>query len=192
MPPSRVMKRSGQSRAIAIGDDTSVSSPSIVIRPTRADEPEAVRLLADYGAELVARGRPYSPVDPPPGAAGASWVEVHEMEPPGGAFLLLFESEEPVACGGLRTLDAAVGLGEIKRMYVVPGARRRGHARRLLGALEDAACGAGLTRLRLDTNAQQPEALELYRACDYTEIADYNGSPTATHWFEKEIQVRGD
>ena len=43
--------------------------------------------VADYGAELVARGRPYSPVDPPPGAAGASWVEVHEMEPPGGAFL---------------------------------------------------------------------------------------------------------
>jgi GNAT superfamily N-acetyltransferase len=162
-----------------------VSSPSIAIRPTRADEPAAVQLLADYGAELVARGRPYSPVDPPPGAAGASWVEVHEMEPPGGAFLLLWEGAEPVACGGLRTL--APGLGEIKRMYVVPGARRRGHARRLLGALEDAASEAGLTRLRLDTNAQQPEALLLYAACGYAEIADYNGSPTATHWFEKAL-----
>ena len=62
------------------------------------------------------------------------------MEPPGGAFLLLREGDEPVACGGLRTLDAAAGSGEIKRMYVVPAARRRGHARRLLGALEDAAC----------------------------------------------------
>jgi GNAT superfamily N-acetyltransferase len=164
-----------------------VSSPSIVIRPTRADEPEAVRLLADYGAELVARGRPYSPIDPPPGAAGASWVEVHEMEPPGGAFLLLYEGEQPVACGGLRTLDAAAGLGEIKRMYVVPAARRRGHARRLLDALESTARDAGLTRLRLDTNAQQPEALELYRACGYAEIADYNGSRTATHWFEKRL-----
>jgi GNAT superfamily N-acetyltransferase len=164
-----------------------VSSPSIAIRPTRADEPAAVRLLADYGAELVARGRPYSPVDPPPGAAGASWVETHELEPPGGAFLLVWEGEEPVACGGLRTLDATARLGEIKRMYVVPAARRRGHARRLLGALEDAARDAGLTRLRLDTNAQQPEALLLYEATGYAEIADYNASPTATHWFEKRL-----
>jgi GNAT superfamily N-acetyltransferase len=166
-----------------------VSSPSIAIRSTRADAPEAVRLLADYGAELVARGRPFSPVDPPPGAAGASWVEVHEMEPPGGAFLLLEEHGAPVACGGLRTLDAAAGLGEIKRMYVVPAARRRGHARRLLAALEDAAREIGLTRVRLDTNAQQPEALLLYEATGYAEIADYNGSPTATHWFEKRLSA---
>ncbi len=164
-----------------------MSSPSIAIRRTRADAPEAARLLADYGAELVARGRPFSPVDPPPGAAGASWVEVHEMEPPGGAFLLLCEGGEPVACGGLRTLDAAAGLGEVKRMYVVPAARRRGHARRLLGALENTAHNVGLTRLRLDTNAQQPEALLLYAACGYAEIADYNGSRTATHWFEKDL-----
>jgi GNAT superfamily N-acetyltransferase len=164
-----------------------VSSPSIVIRRVRADAPEAAALLADYGAELVARGRPWSPLDPPPGAAGASWVEVHEMEPPGGAFLLLSDDGEAVACGGLRTLDADDGLGEIKRMYVVPAARRRGHARRLLAALEDAAREAGLRRLRLDTNAQQPEALELYAATGYAEIADYNGSPTATHWFEKRL-----
>ncbi len=162
-----------------------MSSPSIVIRSTRADAPEAVRLLADYGAELVARGRPWSPLDPPPGAAGASWVEVHEMEAPGGAFLVLEERDEAVACGGLRTLSGE--LGEIKRMYVVPAARRRGHARRLLAALEEAAREAGLARLRLDTNAQQPEALELYAACGYAEIADYNGSPTATHWFEKRL-----
>jgi len=133
----------------------------------------------------LARGRPYSPVDPPPGAAGASWVEVHEMEPPGGAFLLLFEGSEPVACGGLRTLGP--GLGEIKRMYVVPAARRRGHARRLLGALELAAREIGLGRLRLDTNAQQPEALRLYEVTGYAEIPDYNGSATATHWFEKAL-----
>lgn len=163
-----------------------------MIRRVRADAPEAAALLADYGAELLARGRPWSPLDPPPGAAGASWVEVHEMEPPGGAFLLLEESGTAVACGGLRTLDAAARLGEVKRMYVVPGARRRGHARRLLEALEEAALAAGLTRLRLDTNAQQPEALELYAACGYAEIADYNGSATATHWFEKRLDDRLD
>lgn len=170
-----------------IGDDTNVSAPPITIRESRADAPEAAALLEQYGAELVARGRPWSPLDPPPGAAGASWVEVHEMEPPGGAFLLICEGDRPVGCGGLRTLDADAGIGEIKRMFVIPEARRRGHARRLLAALEDAARRIGLRTVRLDTNAQQPEALRLYAATGYTEIPDYNGSPTATHWFEKRL-----
>ncbi|HEX4805108.1 MAG TPA: GNAT family N-acetyltransferase [Conexibacter sp.] len=159
-----------------------MSSPPIVIRRTSADAPEAAGLLADYEAELLARGRPFSPLDPPAGSGGTR-VEVHEMEPPGGTFLVALEDGAPVACGGLRTL--AAGVGEVKRMYVAPRARRRGHARRLLAELEACARELGHRRLRLDTNAAQPEALELYAACGYAEIADYNGSPTATHWFEK-------
>jgi len=161
-----------------------VSTPSIAIRRTSADAPEAAGLLAAYNAELLARGRPFSPLDPPAGS-GATRVEVHEMQPPGGTFLVASEDDVPVACGGLRTL--APGLGEVKRMYVAPGARRRGYARRLLAALEDAARELSHARIRLDTNAAQPEALELYAACGYVEIADYNGSPTATHWFEKAL-----
>jgi len=161
-----------------------VSTPSIAIRRTSADAPEAVGLLADYNAELLARGRPFSPLDPPAGSGGTR-VEVHEMEPPGGTFLVASEGDVLVACGGLRTL--APGLGEVKRMYVAPAARRRGHARRLLAALEECARELGHERLRLDTNAAQPEALELYAACGYAEIPDYNGSPTATHWFEKRL-----
>jgi len=155
-----------------------------VIRRVSPDAPEAARLLREYEAELMARGRPFSPLDPPAGSGGKR-VEVHEMEPPGGTFLVAAEDGTPVACGGLRTL--APGLGEIKRMYVAPGARRQGHARRLLAELE--ACGRelGHARLRLDTNAAQPEALELYAATGYAETSDYNGSPTATHWFEKRL-----
>jgi GNAT superfamily N-acetyltransferase len=166
-----------------------VSSPPIAIRRTSPDAPHATRLLADYNAELLARGRPFSPLDPPAGSGGRR-VEVHEMEPPGGTFLVAVEDEEPVACGGLRTL--APGLGEIKRMYVAPSARRRGHARRLLAELEACARELGHERVRLDTNAAQPEALLLYEASGYAEIADYNSSPTATHWFEKNLQHRGD
>ena len=161
-----------------------MSSPPIAIRRTSPDAPQAARLLADYNAELLARGRPFSPLDPPAGSGGRR-VEVHEMEPPGGTFLVAVEDGEPVACGGLRTL--APGLGEIKRMYVVPGARRRGHARRLLVELEACARELGHERVRLDTNAAQPEALELYETTGYVEIGDYNGSPTATHWFEKRL-----
>jgi GNAT superfamily N-acetyltransferase len=164
-----------------------VSSPPITIRRVSPDAPDAARLLADYNAELLARGRPFSPLDPPAGSGGRR-VEVHEMEPPGGTFLVALEDEVPVACGGLRTLDAAARIGEIKRMYVAPGARRRGHARRLLAELEACARELGHARLRLDTNAAQPEALQLYAATGYVEIGDYNGSPTATHWFEKDLR----
>jgi len=161
-----------------------VSSPPIAIRRVSADAPEAAQLLREYEAELMARGRPFSPLDPPAGSGGKR-VEVHEMEPPGGTFLVAAEDGVPVACGGLRTL--APGLGEIKRMYVAPHARRQGHARRLLAELEACARELGHERLRLDTNAAQPEALELYEATGYAEIPDYNGSPTATHWFEKRL-----
>jgi GNAT superfamily N-acetyltransferase len=168
-----------------IGDDTSVSSPSIVVRAVPAHGPEATRLLAEYAAERVARGRPYSPLERPPSGPMDSWVELHEMEPPGGAFLLVEEDGVAVACGGVRTLGP--GLGEIKRMFVVPSERRRGHGRRLLAALEDAARALGHSRVRLDTSADLPEAVALYEACGYVEIPDYNGSRTANHWFEKRL-----
>jgi GNAT superfamily N-acetyltransferase len=150
--------------------------------------PEAARLLADYGAELVARGRPYSPLERPAGERPASWVDAHELEPPRGAFLVAFDGDAAVACGGVRTL--APGLGEVKRMYVVPTARRRGIARRLLSSLEELAATLGHERVRLDTSAVQPEALALYHACGYVEIGDYNGNAFATHWFEKRLGNR--
>lgn len=157
----------------------------IRIRRASPGSPEASRLLRAYGAELVGRGRPYSPIDPPAGTRLASFVEPHELEPPGGAFLLAEERGVAVACGGVRTL--APGLGEVKRMYVVRPARRRGIARRILGELETLARELGHARVRLDTSAVQPEALALYHATGYVEIADYNGNPFATHWFEKRL-----
>jgi GNAT superfamily N-acetyltransferase len=168
-----------------IGDDTNVQTSPIRIRRASPDAPEATRLLRAYGAELVGRGRPFSPVEPPAGKRPASWVEPHELEPPGGVFLLAEDRGVAVACGGVRTV--APGLGEVKRMYVVPGARRRGIARRMLGELELHAAALGLARVRLDTSAVQPEAVALYHATGYVEIADYNGNPFATHWFEKTL-----
>ncbi|MBB4664628.1 GNAT family N-acetyltransferase [Conexibacter arvalis] len=161
----------------------------IRFRRTSPDTPEAVRLLRAYGAELVGRGRPFSPVEPPAGRRPGIWVEPHELEPPGGAFLLAEDRGVAVACGGLRTL--APGLGEVKRMYVVPGARRRGIARTILFELERIARELGHGRVRLDTNAVQPEAVALYHATGYREIADYNGNPFATHWFEKDLNAAG-
>ena len=42
-------------------------------------------------------------------------------------------------------------------------------------------------RTRLDTGANQPVALTLFRAAGYRETLDYNGNPYATYWMEKRL-----
>jgi GNAT superfamily N-acetyltransferase len=107
-----------------------------------------------------------------------------DLEPAaGGAFVVGWEDGRPVAGGGLTRMGP--GVAEIKRMYVVPDARRRGHARRLLAALEDAARGLGHERVRLDTGARQPHARALYESAGFRPIPDYNDNPKAAYWGEK-------
>ena len=89
-------------------------------------------------------------------------------------------------CGGA-VKRLADDLCEIKRMYVVPQARSRGHARRLLYALEDAARELGYRRVRLDTGRLQPHARALYESEGYRSIPDYNHNPYASFWGEKEL-----
>jgi len=82
-----------------------------------------------------------------------------------------------VACGGLRLVAADVG--ELKRMYVVPTARRRGIARALLHHLEDGARLLGASRLRLETGLNQPEAIALYESAGYQPTEPFG--PYAEH-----------
>jgi GNAT superfamily N-acetyltransferase len=56
---------------------------------------------------------------------------------------------------------------ELRRMYVDPGLRRRGVARRMLAAAEAEAARRGATRLELSTSELQSEALALYRGAGY-------------------------
>jgi len=67
-------------------------------------------------------------------------------------------------------------MGEIKRMYVAPSARRRGVGRALLAGLEEAARDLGWTVLRLETGLRQPEAIALYEESGYRRIPDFG------HW----------
>jgi GNAT superfamily N-acetyltransferase len=148
----------------------------------RAADPAAdpgARLLAEMVAEIESI---YGPSNTSmPGFA----VGPEQFSPPAGAFRVIWEDGVAVACGGLKGVDPTTG--EIKRMYVVPAARSRGLARRLLGALEDAARSLGYTRVRLDTGARQPHALALYAGAGYRAIPHFNDNPFAAHWFEKAL-----
>jgi GNAT superfamily N-acetyltransferase len=116
------------------------------------------------------------------GSRDVSDLAVAEFAPPQGIFLVGRDDGALVACGGLRLVAADVG--ELKRMYVVPAARRRGIARALLQRLEDEARLLGATRLRLETGLSQPEAIALYESAGYlpTEpFGPYAGNALARH-----------
>ncbi len=77
----------------------------------------------------------------------------------------------PLGCGALRFLGD--GAAEVKRMYVVPAARRRGVSRAVLARLEEAARSRGWTTLRLETGPLQTAATGLYRSVGYRPIAAF-------------------
>ena len=108
-----------------------------------------------------------------------------EMGPPSGTFLVGYRDGEAVCGGGIKRLPD--GACEIKRMYVVPAARRQGVARALLRALEDAARGLSYDIARLDTGPRQPHAQGLYEAEGYLAVPNFNGNPVATFFGEKRL-----
>lgn len=152
--------------------------PRLEARREPASGPVASALVAAMVAEMQ---QLYGRFD----ALGGPAATPEQMGPPDGAFVVISEDGRPVAGGGVKRLTPRVA--EIKRMYVVPGARSRGHARRLLAALEDAARDLGYAVVRLDTGARQPHARALYESAGYRSIKDYNGNVHAAYWGEKTL-----
>jgi GNAT superfamily N-acetyltransferase len=100
------------------------------------------------------------------------------LHPPDGAFFLGYVDGVPVAMGGWRRRLDVPAFGreasaEVKRMFVVPQARRRGHARAVLHHLEATAREAGAEMMVLETGTMQPEAIALYEAEGYRRIDDF-------------------
>jgi GNAT superfamily N-acetyltransferase len=72
-------------------------------------------------------------------------------------------------------LPASLRLGcswQLRDLYVVPGARRRGVARALVGAVRQAATAAGAIRLSVQTEPSNVAALELYRTSGFVPVED--------------------
>jgi GNAT superfamily N-acetyltransferase len=149
----------------------------IEIRSVPSDEPPATDLVAAMVDEVSGM---YGRIDVPgaPTATPEDFSSGH-----GGAFLVVFEDDVPVAGGGLKRLDE--GACEIKRMFVVPEARGRGHASRLLVGLEDEARRLGYAIARLDTGEHQPAAQAMYERAGYAPIGNFNANPFACFWGEK-------
>jgi DNA-binding MarR family transcriptional regulator len=161
-----------------------LAASMVRIDPCDPEHPHARTSLDSYYAELAARfehgfdverANPDSPAD---------------LVGPNGLLIVATLAGEPVGCGVLRhhELHAGVpGWSEIKRLWVSPSVRGIGLGRRLLADLEHHAASAGAPVVRLDTNRVLTEAIAMYRAEGYREIAPFNDNPYAHHWFEKTL-----
>jgi len=106
---------------------------------------------------------------------------------PAGAFVMAYDGDEPIGCGGVQRHDDETA--EIKRMWLHPRWRGRGLGRRQLAELEDAARGLGYRRVVLDTNSTLQEAIAMYERAGYEPIERYNENPYAQRWFAKDLGV---
>ena len=62
------------------------------------------------------------------------------------------------------------GIGEVRRLWLDPGWRRRGVARPLMAALEDASRGHRSADLCLSTGDRQPEAVAFYVSTGWGQV----------------------
>jgi GNAT superfamily N-acetyltransferase len=155
----------------------------IDLHPVPYGHPDAVALIDRVQQEYVERygGPDESPIEPA------------MFHPPDGLFLVGYLEGVPVATGAWRRAPVQLLGGqravEIKRMYVVPEARGRGLARRMLAELEQTAAGAGYDVIVLETGLRQPEAIPLYTTAGYVEVDKfgyYKDSPLS-RYFGKRI-----
>jgi putative acetyltransferase len=86
-------------------------------------------------------------------------------------FLLATVDGEPVGCCAVQPLDG--GECELKRMYVVPGARGAGLGHRLMTEAEWLAVRLGFARIKLETGVRQPEAIAVYERAGFSRIPNY-------------------
>lgn len=157
------------------------------IVPVPHDHPDAIRLDGRVQREYAERY----------GDGDHTVLDPRQFTPPHGLYLMAYDADgTPLATGGWRAMDATPeghrdGDAELKRMYVVPEARGRGLARRILAALEESARAAGRTRMVLETGSKQPEAIGLYLSEGYepTEKFGYYRCEPESRCFAKPLRV---
>ena len=138
----------------------------ITVTEERYDGVDAVALVQELFVDLGVRyKRDGSPED--------ADVDPGQVSRPHGVFLVARLEDRPVGCGALKPLDGSSEVAEVKRMYTVPAARRRGVSRRVLARLEGVALELGYGRVQLETGTGQPEALALYEAAGWHRIETY-------------------
>jgi GNAT superfamily N-acetyltransferase len=151
----------------------------LTVRAVPADLPEVDDLLEAY---LVEREATFPSAQ---GSYSRKRTPAAEFVPPNGTFVVAYDDDRPVGCGGLRRIpdDGADVRFEVKHVYVDPAGRGLGVATAIMDALERAARDLGATSVVLDTNDSLVAAGALYRGRGYERTEPFNENPNATAWY---------
>jgi GNAT superfamily N-acetyltransferase len=166
---------------------------TLEVRTVPADAPEVDDLLDAYLDEREATF---------PSAQGSyarKRTPAAEFTPPVGTFVVAYDDDVPVGCGGLRRIpndgdgdddrdgDDDVRF-EVKHVFVTPAGRGRGVATAVMDALEAGAVRLGATAVVLDTNDSLVAAGAMYRSRGYQRVEPFNENPNATAWYRKPVR----
>jgi GNAT superfamily N-acetyltransferase len=185
-PPNRCRQLICRSNGVVAGERIAShgirrrNMDGLIIKEVDAQGADALALLREAAMEVRAL---YPEAYPP----GSPWP-TNSTTPGRGAYLVAYIDGEPVACGALRPLDE--GVVEIRRMFVVKQARRRGLGRAMLRALESAARRLDYKFIRLETGNRQVAAMSLYLSHGFARIEPFGvhiDDPTSV-CYEKAIQ----
>jgi putative acetyltransferase len=141
------------------------------------DQPDVIALIADLDA--------YQDTLYPPESRHT--VDLASLKRPDVLFAVARDSEGlAIGCGAIVLYPE---FGELKRMYVSPGGRGQGVAKKLMALLESRAADVGCKLLKLETGPYQHEALALYASTGYERrgpFGDYTNDPLSV-FMEKHI-----
>ncbi len=151
----------------------------VTVRTVPADLPEVDALLDAYLDEREATF---------PSAQGSysrKRTPAEEFTPPRGVFVVAYDGDTPVGCGGIRRIadDGDDVRYEVKHVFVTPAGRGRGVATAVMDALEQAGAAFGATAVVLDTNDSLAAAGAMYRSRGYDRVEPFNDNPNATAWY---------
>jgi putative acetyltransferase len=149
-----------------------VAEAAIELRLFRpADQPAAMALFRQVLHDLAPPGMEASAEKYIAEAIAEDYGDLGAFYAPGrgsGFWVALSETGQLVGTFGLK--PAAADAVELRRMFVVPGMRRRGVARTMLAHAEAMCGGWGIARIVLRSSQLHRAALALYRDTGFAEV----------------------
>jgi GNAT superfamily N-acetyltransferase len=140
----------------------------ISLKRTDCHHPDFIKLVALLDADLAIRD----------GEDHAFYDQFNDIVGIRQA-VVAYSGGVPIGCGGIKEFD--VHSVEVKRMYVVPEARGKGLAGKVLQELELWTAELGYTHCILETGKRQPEAIALYKKHGYQVIPNYEPYTNVTN-----------
>lgn len=101
-------------------------------------------------------------------------MDIDALCAPDVRFFTASDGDDVLGCGAIKRYD---GYTEVKRVFVLPRARGRGVAIRIIEALDEATREAGVALMRLETGIYQPDALALFEKLGFRRTSSFGDYP---------------